>query len=315
MAKRRRGPSEEDILLLLLFLFGAMAVVGAMVVSVGASVLEVATEPTPTPTATARPTATVTLMPTATPEEGETPTPTPRHAVSIEDATVAPGASVTVSLDAVAPAGGIGAVDITVTYDSTVVTFEGCTSNAAWDVSDCDLGAAGAVVLMAADVDGLSSGSLATIDFDAVGLAGDSSTLDVTVNTITDPDENDISAGLTVTDGTITIEEATPTLTAIPADLPPTATVISPQDGSVFTAALVGCVTVSLSGEANDPEDGKLFGASLVWTVSVDGAAPATLGSGELLIAELCLGTNRIILTATDSAGSMGTATATITVG
>ncbi len=65
MAKRRRGASEEDILLIVLFLFGAIAVVGAMVVSVGASVLDVATESTITPTAPATP----------RPGDGETPTP------------------------------------------------------------------------------------------------------------------------------------------------------------------------------------------------------------------------------------------------
>jgi hypothetical protein len=70
MAKRRRGASEEDILLLVLFLFGAIAVVGAMVVAVGASVLDVATERAVTPTATP------TVPPTATPPDMATPTGT-----------------------------------------------------------------------------------------------------------------------------------------------------------------------------------------------------------------------------------------------
>ena len=75
MAKRRRGASEEDILLLVLFLFGALAVVGAMVVSVGAGVLEVATEPTPPTPITATPEDGET--PVVTPEDGETPVVTP----------------------------------------------------------------------------------------------------------------------------------------------------------------------------------------------------------------------------------------------
>ncbi len=71
MAKRRRGASEEDILLIVLFLFGAIAVVGAMVVSVGAGVLDVATEPTATATAT--PTPGKTPAAEETPVDGVTP--------------------------------------------------------------------------------------------------------------------------------------------------------------------------------------------------------------------------------------------------
>ena len=190
------------------------------------------------------------------------------HAVSMDDVTVAPGDSVTVSLDAVAPAtgAGIGAVDITVAYDTAVVEATACTANAAWDVGDCDFATAGSVNLKAADVDGLGDGSLADITFKALGADGTSSALTLTVAIITDRLEVDILPGLVVTNGSISVVAAatpteTPTVepTATPTAEPttpaapqpttlPTAGGLPSEDGSMglaMLAAIAGFIALS----------------------------------------------------------------------
>ncbi len=147
------------------------------------------------------------------------PTQALQESVSIGSATVAPAGTVTVSLDAVAPAAGIGSIDATVTYDTAVVNATDCTPNADWDVGDCTIDpAAGTVRLIAADVAGLASGSLATITFQAVGAAGTSSALDVQVDIFALPDESSVTP--TVNDGTITVEGPTATPTPAPTAVP-----------------------------------------------------------------------------------------------
>ncbi len=63
------------------------------------------------------------------------------------------------------------------------------------------------------------------------------------------------------------------------------------------------------NGVAADPEDGMLVGASLVWTSSIDGV----IGTGAPFNYLPSLGTHTITLTATDSGGSAGTSSITLT--
>ena len=213
------------------------------------------------------------------------PTQAGVHAVSIGSATVAPGGSVTVSLDAVAPPLGIGAIDATVTYDTAVVTATACTANAAWDVGDCTIDSvAGTVRLLGADVAGLGSGSLATIDFDAVGAAGTSSALDLEVAIMTLPDETDVTAALVaVTDGTITVAATTATPTPAPAT--PTAT---PGPGTPTATPAPGTPTATpapapeaLPPTGGEPSDGGSSG--LAWLAAIAGAI--AMMSGGLWLA------------------------------
>ncbi len=78
----------------------------------------------------------------------------------------------------------------------------------------------------------------------------------------------------------------------------PTAVILDPGDGETRMATS----TIAFIGQGTDPEDGVLTGGSLVWTSSRDGL----LGVGEGIDTLLTIGVHTITLTATDSAGNMG---------
>ncbi|MGV8041198.1 MAG: hypothetical protein AB2L07_14360 [Thermoanaerobaculaceae bacterium] len=88
----------------------------------------------------------------------------------------------------------------------------------------------------------------------------------------------------------------------------PEAHIASPADGSELPAG----APLVLRGLGLDAEDGALSGAALAWRDDVSGA----LGTGNelLLSAGLALGQHTITLTATDSHGQTGTATAGVRV-
>lgn len=81
----------------------------------------------------------------------------------------------------------------------------------------------------------------------------------------------------------------------------------SPSDGGVFNQG----DSISFTGSAYDTEDGNLSGASLVWTSSVNGQ----IGTGSSFTkSNLSAGTHTIILTATDSSGTVATKSISITI-
>jgi subtilase family protein/thrombospondin type 3 repeat protein len=93
----------------------------------------------------------------------------------------------------------------------------------------------------------------------------------------------------------------------------PTATILSPVNGSVFSRNYV----ISFQGQGTDPEDGKLTGASLSWSSDRDGF----LGTGEVIQTSLSMEgeegftTHIITLTATDKDGHPTTDKITVSVG
>ncbi len=93
----------------------------------------------------------------------------------------------------------------------------------------------------------------------------------------------------------------------ITGNAPPIASITSPVNGATYTAGQ----PVDFQGSATDPEDGALTGGSIAWTSSLDGA----LGVGETFSRDdLTVGDHVVTLSATDSWGSVGTASVDITV-
>ena len=93
----------------------------------------------------------------------------------------------------------------------------------------------------------------------------------------------------------------------IAANLPPTASITAPVDGSSVPQG----TSVTFTGSGSDPEDGALSGASLVWTSNRDGQ----IGTGTTFSrSNLSVGQHVITLRATDAQGASGTATTNITI-
>lgn len=89
---------------------------------------------------------------------------------------------------------------------------------------------------------------------------------------------------------------------------PPTVSIVSPAEGSVFGEG----EAVTFQGSAEDPEDGSLSDEAFVWTSDVDGQ----IGTGRTVtVSSLSVGPHVVTLTATDSRGATGTADVSITVG
>ena len=112
---------------------------------------------------------------------------------------------------------------------------------------------------------------------------------------------------LTATDSAGALGIDTITLTVLPANTAPTATIATPATGASFVAGDV----ISFSGNATDPEDGPLTGAAVVWQSNLFG----TMGTGtSLSFGSLPAGGHQITMTAVDSGGLSGSDSITITV-
>lgn len=113
--------------------------------------------------------------------------------VRVGSGMVASGGSIDVSLEALdMPVGGLGAATVDVVYDSSVVTVTGCEDDpdGVFSSSLCNINfAPNTIRLTALSTSGLSADSvLADITFSGTpGSAGDSSALDVSVETFTEP--------------------------------------------------------------------------------------------------------------------------------
>jgi uncharacterized repeat protein (TIGR01451 family) len=115
---------------------------------------------------------------------------------------VAPGGSVTVDVEVEAPAAGLGAWTIDVFYTPSVVAATNCEQ---LQGSLCNRSFTNKVRVVGSNPTGLSGATaLARITFQAVGAAGSSSLLDVTVVTFTDPEGSSVSR--TVTDGQVIVD-------------------------------------------------------------------------------------------------------------
>jgi subtilisin len=91
-----------------------------------------------------------------------------------------------------------------------------------------------------------------------------------------------------------------------PPNEPPTVSITSPVDGSIFDSG----ATILFEGTASDPEDGDIT-ASLVWTSNIGGS----IGAGGSFSMTLSDGTHTIAAEVTDSGGETGSDSISITVG
>ena len=113
-----------------------------------------------------------------------------------------------------------------------------------------------------------------------------------------------ITAKVTDSAGNTASSSVTITVTA-PANNPPKVTINNPITGSSFPYG----ATLTFSGSASDAEDGDLT-SKLTWTSSINGA----IGTGGNFTKSLANGIHTITARVTDSGGSTGTASVTITV-
>ncbi len=172
----------------------------------------------------------------------------PAHAdanhVSAGTVTVEPGASGSVDITAEAPADDLGAWNIDIDYDDAVITVDSCDEGSVGLNLCNDAFGATTVRIVGADAGGADGAlTMATINFTAVGDAGDCTDLTVTVIQFADPEGNETSPKMT--NGEVCIEvAATPEPTAEPTVTPaaPPPTGGAPASGSDTAAYLLGAL-------------------------------------------------------------------------
>lgn len=161
----------------------------------------------------------------------------PEVRVAPVSATVAPGGSVTVDVEVVAPVNGLGSWNIEVAYTASVIASPTCQ---AFQQSFCNAtvpGAPNTIRIVGTNVSGvMGTFDLASLTFQAVGAAGTSSVIDVTVVTFTDKEGTNVAR--TVTDG----------LVAIPA--PPPDLSVTKTHAGTFTSGGAGSYTITVANAA-----------------------------------------------------------------
>ena len=154
--------------------------------------------------------------------------------VSPASAPVQPGGNVTLGIVAEAPAAGLGAWDLRVSFDDSIIQLTNpgtpCTGALSTcnlllpGVSGCPAGSDPCVGVNGFNANGLlGTQTLASIQFTAIGAAGQSSNVDITVKDFTDPPGDPTNPG--ITNGLVTIQATTaptptPTLTPTPTATP-----------------------------------------------------------------------------------------------
>jgi len=161
-----------------------------------------------------------------------------------------------------------------------------------------------------------------TVTFNGTGEDAEDGPLTGTSLVWNSSKDGQIGTGTSFMINTLTLGQHTITLTATDSDgdvdsdsimvrmgnIPPTATIASPSDGSIYDVGKY----IIFEGSGQDPEDGNLTGASLVWFSNVDGQ----IGTGTSFTSNaLSQGVHGITLTATDKDGATDRDSITVTVG
>jgi hypothetical protein len=179
--------------------------------------------------------------------------------LGIESATVAPGGEVSVNVTAAATGDGVGAWNVDIEYDDSLVSLTGCTS--ATGICNPAFGE-NVARLVGASAGGLSgSVVLGTLTFTAGDEEGVAD-LAVTVNQLTDPTGEDLS--VSPDDGTITIEVATPEPTPVPATPTPVTT-----GGTTAPTAVPTATVAALPSTGGAQGDSASMSAALLAIVGL----------------------------------------------
>ena len=191
--------------------------------------------------------------------------------LGIGSATVAPGGEVSVNVTAAATGDGIGAWNVDIEYDDSLVSLTGCTSSAG--ICNPAFGV-NVARLVGASASGLSGDvTLGTLTFTAGDEEGEAA-LDVIVNQLTDPTGEDLT--VSADDGSITIEvppTAAPTATPCVGTTCPTVTnpIVTPAPTAVATAT-----PAAVPNTGGEPGDSSLNMSA--WLLAIVGLAVVSGG-------------------------------------
>ncbi len=199
--------------------------------------------------------------------------------VAAEDVTVAPGGAVELTLSGHSEQ-AIGAFGIDVVFDEALVTPQSCQTA----IALCNTSAGpGLLRLNSVSLLGFSGDiTFATIVFEAVGPAGSTALIDVDVTAIADTIGNDMLAQVSVTDGSVTIDDQVPPRPPGDANCDST---LSAADGLAVIGELAGVYEAGCFGLADVNCDGKVDAADVLTILRAIGGLPLDLPPGCTAIA------------------------------
>ena len=199
--------------------------------------------------------------------------------VSAEDVTAASGGAVELKLSGHSEQ-PIGAFGINVSFDEALVTPHSCQSA----IATCNTGAQpGLLRLNSVSLIGFSGDiPFATIVFEAVGPAGSTALIDVDVTVLSDTVGIDMLDQLSVTDGSVTIDDLAPLTPLGDANCDST---LSAADSLAVIAHLGGVYEAGCFGLADVNCDGRVNAADALTILRAIGSLPLDLPPGCTAIA------------------------------
>ncbi len=194
--------------------------------------------------------------------------------VSAEDVTVAPGGAVELTLSGHSEQ-AIGAFGIDVLFDEALVTPHSCQTA----IAICNPAAQpGLLRLNSVSLLGFSGDiTFATIVFEAVGPAGSTALIDVDVTALSDTIGNDMLDQVSVTDGSVTLDDLAPLTPPGDANCDST---LSAADSLAVIADLAGAYEAGCLGLADVNCDGKVSAADALMILRAIGGLPLDLPPG-----------------------------------
>lgn len=199
--------------------------------------------------------------------------------VSAEDVTAASGGAVELTLSGHSEQ-AIGAFGIDVLFDEALVTPHSCQS----PIATCNTAAQpGLLRLNGVSLLGFSGDiTFATIVFEAIGPAGSTALIDVDVTALADTVGIDMLDQVSVTDGSVTIDDLVPLTPPGDANCDST---LSAADGLAVIADLAGVYEAGCFGLADVNCDGEVNAADALTILRAIGGLPLDLPPGCTTIA------------------------------